>query len=124
MLGVFFGISSIIASPATDNVWFALVHVLEMIFTMTVITVFAYIDTFDCGVCADPITRQATWNPYIKMFIYGGWITMGIDFICYIIMLCLKQFDEEGWWSAIETFMKGIEYKVDKNNIQTSIEMR
>ena len=78
--------ASLIATPATSSYTFAIIHGLEMIICLSIITVFAYIE-FECELCAVGKDRQANNNPYIKMFVIAGWVTMVIDFISYVILL-------------------------------------
>ena len=97
------GCVSIVSTPTSEKISHLCLHGLEMIFSLTVITIFAYIE-FDCGICADANDRQANNNPYIKMFIIAGWTTMGIDIITYGILLFKGIFKKH----AIESGFEGM----------------
>eukprot|EP01083_Nonionella_stella_P008508 24563_1 len=90
-----YAIVCLVATPATGIWSFAVVHGCEVLFTMSIITWFAFDSSMDCGICADPSTRQANNNPYILSFIIAGWVTMLIDFVSYILVLIYGIFDED-----------------------------
>ena len=101
---------SVIATPSSPKLVHAFLHGTEMIVSLTVITLFAYID-FDCIICAHGETRQAPSNPYIEIFIFGGWIMVGIDFITYGILLFSHKFNGEKWENlpmCCKTFQSGL----------------
>eukprot|EP01084_Bolivina_argentea_P198374 339701_1 len=91
-----FGFSSLVASPSTDSIIIMATHGIEMIFSSTIITIFASTESIDCSICADPVDRQATNNPYILMFLLTAWIAMSVDFIGYFIMMKFERFDSNG----------------------------
>ena len=100
------GLTSLIATPATGNYWFALLHGLEMATCLSLITWFAYVE-FECELCADARDRQADNNPYIKMFIFAGWATFVIDTISYSILLCMKTiYDGDDAWKDLRNHME------------------
>eukprot|EP01083_Nonionella_stella_P205875 749310_1 len=106
-----YGLISLVATPAYGSYLFAIGHGIEMFITMCVITLFAFNKSIDCGICANPIDRQAIENPYILSFIIAGWVSMIIDFITYSILLANNKFKRlsGGLFAA---FMTGIEQKV------------
>ena len=108
LLPILWGISSLISTPTTSNLIYVCIHGLEMVSTLTVITIFAYSE-FDCGICANAQDRQANNNPYIFMFIVAGWITMVIDFIGFGILLYWEVFVDGAWDKAFDMFFKGME---------------
>ena len=87
------GCVSLISSPPSNKILVACAHGWEMTMSLIVITIFAY-NEFECGICADSHNRQANNNPYIKTFIFVGWITMAIDLIFYGILLCARVFKD------------------------------
>ena len=101
------GFASLISTPANEfksNMYF---HMIEMIVSMVIITIFAFIDSIDCGICADPEDRQAMNNPYILMFIIVGWMAMIIDFVLYVVLIVNDMFDDEPW-EAFTAFGAGV----------------
>lgn len=100
VLIVGYGFVALVASPAFQSYAWAICHGIEMIIALTLITVFATIESIDCGICADPVLRQATNNGYIMAFLIAGWVALPIDFITYFIMLKFERFQGEG-----ETFL-------------------
>ena len=121
--------ASLISAPATNNLMYVCIHGWEMVLSLTLITIFAY-NEFDCGICADPYKRQADNNPYIKMFIIAGWITMVIDFVAYGLMVYYEIIKDDGWGNSFELFGGGLtEMKeADKKDVEmgqgTENEMR
>eukprot|EP01083_Nonionella_stella_P013245 37323_1 len=96
LVSMAYGMVCLVATPASSMKLYAIVHVCEMLITMSIITWFAFDDSMDChGICADPERRQARNNPYILWFIIVGWISMGIDFFTYLIILIKELFDNE-----------------------------
>ena len=96
-IAMVWGIAALISTPANPSYVFALLHGLEMIGCLSVITIFAYLE-FDCGLCgifADATDRQANNNPYIKMFLFSGWGALIVDLISYITLLGNKAFDDD-----------------------------
>eukprot|EP01083_Nonionella_stella_P170206 578743_1 len=114
---IVYGFISLVATPAYASYLFAIGHGIEMIVTLSVITLFAFDKSIDCIICADPIDRQATSTKhvYILSFIMAGWISMMIDFITYYILLLNDKVKRiaGGMFAAL---MTGIEEKVFKNN--------
>ena len=130
------GTSSLISTPASEKLAFAVLHGLEMVTALTVITVFAY-NEFDCGICADSGSRQAANNPYIRLFIISGWSTMAIDFIGYGILLFSGMFKDGSWEKSFGVFFDGLEeienkhktklaakFKAQKNKVEDPAQMR
>eukprot|EP01083_Nonionella_stella_P240594 840953_1 len=108
-VSIFYGCASLVASPAHSSIVVAISHGVEMLFTMGIITLFAFVDSIDCGICADP-SHRSTDNPYVLGFIVTGWIAMFIDFLMYSIMLyCVDIFDDDDTASSalIRMFLKG-----------------
>eukprot|EP01083_Nonionella_stella_P091646 256299_1 len=97
-----------VATPATDSKWFAIAHAFEVLVTMSIITWFSFDPSINCGICADPQRRQAMNNPYIRTFIITAWIAMVVDFITYIIILCIPLFDDEGWDALLDMYAEGV----------------
>eukprot|EP01084_Bolivina_argentea_P121821 215901_1 len=92
---IMYSFASLIATPASDKWYIGIMHAIEMIVTMSIITCFAYNDSFDCKICADPSDRQAINNIYIKMFISVAWITMVTDFATYFVMLNFARINKD-----------------------------
>eukprot|EP01084_Bolivina_argentea_P224405 379472_1 len=91
-----YGFIALVASPASDKIIIAITHGIEMIITITLITTFAFVESIDCSICADPVQRQATNNPFIMMFLIAAWISMIIDFITYFILIKICLFNTNG----------------------------
>eukprot|EP01083_Nonionella_stella_P013562 38169_1 len=93
------GLSTMVATPATNKQIYCVVHGVEMCVTLSVITFFAYTDTVNCIICADPERRQANANVFIKWFIRCGWVALLIDLIAYVILMRCEMFSEKthGW---------------------------
>ena len=89
-----YGFVALISTPGYNSRRWAICHGVEMILTLSVITVFAFTPSFDCGICADSIARQATNNYYILSFIIAGWLALMIDFITYFVLLKYERFSE------------------------------
>ena len=106
--GIIFGLISLISTPATGKWIFICVHIMEMVITMTIITIFAFNKNIECGVCAEINERQASDNPYIFMFIFTGWIAMVIDFILYLYLKHKDIFDMDELY-AFEKIGMGID---------------
>ena len=108
---VIYGFTSLISSPASDTISAACTHGWETLLSLIVITIFAY-NKFECGICANSDDRQANNNPYIKIFIFSGRITMVIDFVIYGILLRASVFKEYAPGIVLEqifNFMEEIE---------------
>ena len=69
LVGIVYGCVSLIATPADDKLTYMVIHNVEMITSLTIITIFAYSD-FTCAICADSQQRQATNNKYISPIFY------------------------------------------------------
>eukprot|EP01083_Nonionella_stella_P072964 196973_1 len=106
---ILYGFAALMATPAADSLVFAVMHVVEMICAMSIITVFAFVDGFGCGICADPQQRQAQKNPFIALFLIAGWSAMVVDFIGYCLMLRFDRIKEDALIYAFYGFLGGLE---------------
>eukprot|EP01084_Bolivina_argentea_P313110 542188_1 len=116
----------LISTPATADATFVCIHIVEMIVLMSITTIFAYIE-FDCLICADATQRQATNNPYIKLFIFAGWINnIGtvIDFIAYGVLLFYDKFENDSAGGVGDLFMSGMESTVEKSDKKSEEEKK
>eukprot|EP01084_Bolivina_argentea_P174282 301909_1 len=110
--GIVYGFVSLISTPASATWTMFNMHMIEMILAMSIITWFAYDPLITCGVCADPYDRQATHNPYIKMFIITGWSTMAVDFITYIVLLLFDNFTTDAFMESALMLISGFEFNI------------
>merc|ERR1712228_327579 len=104
-----YGSICLVSTPASDRMGIAIMHFVEMIVSLSLITWFAYDPTVDCGICANPEDRQAMNNDFIFMFLIVGWIMAIIDFIAYFLMLRFDRIDsnsDEKWSYIIRGFLE------------------
>ena len=114
---ILWAFASLISTPATSKWIYACMHGWEMIIVMGIITIFAFIEDADCGICADAENRQAMRNPYILMFIIAGWICMVIDFVMYFVFVRMDFFDEKGL-KALDQFFDGFDVQKESENMK------
>eukprot|EP01083_Nonionella_stella_P012656 35836_1 len=103
------GTACLVATPGSGSKLFAFAHVCEMLTTMSIITWFAFDSSMDCGICADPTTRQAMTNPYILSFIIAAWSSMVIDCVTYGCILKLGMFKEDGALALPVMYVDGVD---------------
>eukprot|EP01084_Bolivina_argentea_P271490 461993_1 len=89
------GIACLAAVPGVQSYLYAFTHALDMVILMSIVTIFSFNTIIDCSICADPMQRQATHNPYILSFIVVGWCSMVVDFVTYGVMLHYKRFEDD-----------------------------
>eukprot|EP01084_Bolivina_argentea_P271493 462001_1 len=111
------GFMCLCATPASSRIGVAIMHVMEMIILLSLITWFALDDTIACGICANVETRQLSQNKFIQMFIWGAWAAMCIDFVSYFVLICTEQFHDSGD-GALETITRFME-----NDIKTETDV-
>eukprot|EP01083_Nonionella_stella_P243758 849056_1 len=107
-----YGIVSLIASPASASLIQFVSHALEMSVTLGLITLFAFVSSIVCDICADPSHRSSD-NPYVLWFIIAGWSAMVIDLGTFSIMRCLGMFedDDEAVLAIGFMFAQGVQNK-------------
>eukprot|EP01083_Nonionella_stella_P022868 63196_1 len=107
-----YGIVSLIASPASPSLIHFVSHALEMSVTLGLITLFAFVSSIECDICADPSHRSSD-NKYVLGFIIAGWSAMVIDLGTFSIMRCLGMFedDDEAVLAIGFMFAQGVQNK-------------
>eukprot|EP01083_Nonionella_stella_P243757 849053_1 len=114
VFGSVYGIVSLIAAPANSALMYFVSHALEMSVTLGLITLFAFVSSIVCDICADPSHRSSD-NPYVLWFIIAGWSAMVIDLGTFSIMRCLEMLGDTGdaFESLFNMFAKGAENDED-----------
>eukprot|EP01084_Bolivina_argentea_P286465 491403_1 len=107
MASVAFGFASLISTPASELYQLAIFHVIEVLTTLIIITIFGHVD-IDCNICAESEYSKATHNPYIRTFVTIAWLSMVMDFVSYFIMLYYKQFKDKAIEQACLEFIDGL----------------
>ena len=69
-----------------NGVGFFIVRIIENIILMSIITWFAFDDSIDCSICANPDLRQASYNKRIFIWIVVGWISIVVHIISSIMV--------------------------------------
>eukprot|EP01084_Bolivina_argentea_P020897 38818_1 len=93
LVSFIYGSVCLISTPANSHKGIAVMHGVEMIVSLSIITWFAFDPVIDCGICANPYDRQASGNDYILMFIISGWIAITIDLITHTLMLRFERIE-------------------------------
>eukprot|EP01084_Bolivina_argentea_P272992 464939_1 len=119
------GLISLVATPPTGHPVHLLTHGIEVIVTLTTITIFAYVE-FDCSMymCADVEDRQASNNPYIEMFIIAGWISMVIDFVSYFYLFVNNTLQHNSWEDVFDKLEEGLEEPDETKNYRDELERK
>ena len=85
------------------------IRMIENVLVMCVITLFAFDQSIDCDICADPVTRSPMKNTRIMTWMIIGWVSIVVHVVCSIFV---SKMINKYYWLRMESIYENEEQKM------------